>query len=97
MNPLNTNDQTYDEELEVRIYRFWAFDSESSLPNNSSYYVKLIQIINFNNPQLTKPNRNKSNLRRKQDYPQDNFNDLTSYVIHSEYFTIGFIIKIYFN
>lgn len=82
---LNTNDQVYDKELEVRIYRFWTFDAESNLPNNSALYVKLIQIINFNNPQLAKPSQNKFNLWRKRDYPKDNFNDLTNYVIHSEY------------
>lgn len=94
MNPLDTDDQINDNELEVRIYRFWTFDSESTLPNNSSYYVKMIQIINFNNPQLTKPNKNKFSSRRKKDYPQDNFNDLTSYVIHSEYFIMVYNLKI---
>ncbi|CAF0939077.1 unnamed protein product [Brachionus calyciflorus] len=82
---LNTKDNTDDKEHEVRIYRFWSYDSETNLPTESAYFVKLIQIINFNNPQLIKPQQNRFNRRRRKDlYPKDNFNDLTNYVIHSE-------------
>ena len=82
---LNTSDKNEDKEHEVRIYRFWSYDTNSNLANESAYYVKMIQIINFNNPQLNKPQQNKFNRRRKKDlYPKDNFNDLTNYVVHSE-------------
>lgn len=45
------NDAKNNEPHIVNIYRFWAFDEKNAiLPTESPFYLKMIQLINKNNP-----------------------------------------------
>ena len=81
INLLNTSDEIENKEHEVRIYRFWSFDPTNHIPNESSYFIKMIQIINYNNPLFTKVSKVS---RNNESYPKNNFHDIASYVLHSE-------------
>ena len=38
-------------EHEVQVYRFWCYENErSSVPSETVYFNKLLNVINFNNP-----------------------------------------------
>lgn len=65
---------------EVKIYRYWAYDPSNNIPTESSYFFKMIQIINFNNSLFTKPSKFEST--KKSDYPT-NLN-VSNYVINSK-------------
>lgn len=71
-------------EIEVRIYRFWAFDPKNDLPLETVYFLKMIQIINANNlNQSSKSNLKSDIIQKKQLYPKDGYNNITNYLIHS--------------
>lgn len=73
------------QEHEVRIYRFWAYDPCNELPQESAYFLKMIQIINMNNMNNSPRNNPFSVLARKnQRYPRDGFNNISNYLLHSE-------------
>lgn len=85
LEPTNGNGASLEnKEHEVRIYRFWAFDTTNNVPFESAYFLKMVQIINFNNPVLTKSTKLHAFPRKSDPYPKDNFGQIADYLIHSE-------------
>lgn len=69
-------------EITVRLYRFWSFDPSNDIPNESAYYLKMIQIINFNNPIYTKTD-NRIISQRNNVYPRSS--NVSNYLLESKY------------
>lgn len=77
------NDST-GEPRRLNIYRFWLYDISNNVPVFSKYFVKLIRIINFNNPVHTKFFKKKKKFQIVTNYPrQYDTNSMTNYLIHS--------------
>lgn len=69
-------------EITVRLYRFWSFDPSNDIPNESAYYLKMIQIINFNNPIYSKTD-NRIISHRNNVYPRSS--NVSNYLLESKY------------
>ncbi len=87
-NANETTTSNDDNEHEVRIYRFWSYDPPNQLPTETSYYVKVVSIINYNNPVFVKnpTRRNKvvPFLNIKLPSPDPPKTQVTNYLINSE-------------
>jgi hypothetical protein len=85
---LTSKDQTSESAvLEIKIYRFWSFDLANNVPNETPYFLKVINIINASNPVFYKNKFAKINQNeRRTAYPVDNkdSNKIANYIIHSE-------------
>lgn len=68
---------------EVRVYRFWAYDSSNNIPIESSYFIKMLRSINFNNPVFKKPSRFTNFRQLPGAYPKDT-GEVAGYLIHSD-------------
>lgn len=81
----NNSKETPEEnkEHQVRIYRFWAYDEKNDLPLESAYFLKMIQIINFNNP-VHNNDKFMAFARKSERYPKDGYNSISNYLFHSE-------------
>jgi hypothetical protein len=68
---------------QVRIYRFWAYDPANHVPVESNYFLKMIQIINYNNPVCVGGGGRRS--EKVSSYPREDYSDaVASYIIHAE-------------
>ena len=86
LEPIASQGSSHQDEHQVRIYRFWSFDPLNNIPNETSYFVKLINIINYNNPVYSKSRFNeKFGPIRKDPYPRENKSNIANYLMHSEY------------
>ena len=66
---------------QVRIYRYWAYDPANNIPTESNYFLKMIQIINYNNPVCVGDKK----FFKTQPYPQEDYSDaVANYVLYSE-------------
>jgi hypothetical protein len=83
LNNESNNDRN--EEHEVRIYRFWAFDPFNQIPHETSYFFKFLNIINFNNPLYSKMNSKYGGFMRKRDAYPKNSQNVSRYALHAEY------------
>lgn len=86
MQPLGTSKESENnKEHEVRIYRFWSYDPLNDVPNESAYFLKMLQIINFNNPVYSlSASKFTAFARKNEPYPKDSFDRIANYIIHSE-------------
>lgn len=91
-----SSDQTVsgeNQEHEVRIYRFWAYDPSNDMPQETVYFLKMTQIMNVNNS--SQQPRLPGFTRRNQLYPKDGFNNMANYLIHSGYNNIFEILRFF--
>ena len=89
MKPKNpTEEERLQPDHEVKIFRFWAYDPKNNVPCETVYFLKMVQIVNFNNPAFTKlPIQNTKfaqlNLRDGR-YPRDSHANISNYLLHSK-------------
>ena len=76
-------DNTVQKEFIVRLYKFWAFDPNNDIPNESAYYLKMLQIINYNNPIFTGLVNKFSN--KNDVYPREHLDNMSNYLIESKF------------
>ncbi len=67
---------------EVRIYRFWSYDSINNIPIESGYFIKMLRTINFYNP-IHKKTTSFSRFRKDGSYPKEE-TTVANYILHSE-------------
>ncbi len=83
---LNSTAQTEDgaiqKEFIVRLYKFWAFDAINDIPNESAYYLKMLQIINYNNPIFTGSDSKFTN--KNSAYPREQIDNMSNYLVESK-------------
>jgi hypothetical protein len=78
-----SNTSKTNNEHQLRIYRFWTYDLSNDLPLESAYFLKMIQIINFNNPVVS--NKFSSwGIKKPDPYPKDGHSNVCNYLLHSE-------------
>ena len=73
---LNSSANREIKDFELRVYRFWAYETGNNVPSETVYFLKMLQIMNYNNPIFTK------NVQSKKGYPMDE-KQITNYLLHS--------------
>lgn len=91
MSTTQDNSFKFSDKHTVRIYRYWCYDTYNNTPIETIPYLKLIKMINEQNPTPKEDNGLKclSNRRRRRRNSKEEENikpeDVANYVIHSEY------------
>ena len=77
-----TEDDPSPKEFIVRLYRFWSYEPTNDIPNESAYYLKMMQIINYNNPIFTDVGNKFA--RKNSAYPREHLDNMSNYLIESK-------------
>lgn len=69
----------------INIYRFWAYGSKTNVPNETSYFLKMVQYINMNNPALASDDdANKDKNKSEAAKNKTKAKIMINYLFHSE-------------
>lgn len=77
ISPLDSDNPA--DKKNVNIYRFWAYSSRLNVPNETGFFLKLVQHINMKNPPIQI-----ESLKRSSKESVDPKIMMVNYLFHSE-------------